>query len=488
LANLANIQTAEGVCGLHPSVSAAWPTLAREHEGSFRWPYLDHLGNVTVGIGLLIESGGKPTEECLRLPWMVDGRPATRVLIVAGWEAVNARTDLAGRAGQFEKVSRLRIDDQTIDAALAVKTREFWSILTAQLVDLEEWPADAQLALLDMAYQLGPRFMGPKWPIFTAAAHSSDFIKCSQNCSVRQASEARNGARIRWFQNAAQVEFLNLNPERLWDNETPKEPDLAAKVAFRGGFTCSCVATSLPWVEEDMRQRGIIKQSIDIAQLGWRGDVDKSAGTHDEGGCTDTWGQWNTEAIEVWRIWGWTMQRRDLTGVNTHAHGWPYGCPHLAPAAQAQARDWDRRDAGLQGAAQVAGRWPVKHWETALEEQAMGLIDDIADAVADKVIERRGAIADAVATRELKLSDKAEDAIAVRVRDRVLGDRVIPTYHPEPAGGWPAGKEPGPWTLHAMLRSIRQETNAAATQQQLEQLRDLVEEVLAAHAAEDLTE
>ena len=143
---------------------------------------------------------------------------------------------------------------------------------------------------------------------------------------------------------------------------------MAERVPFRGGLTCSCVVASLPWVEEEMLQRGIIKESIDIYQLGYRGDVSASAGTHDRGGCIDV-GQYSREAIDVWRLWGWTMQNRSPYFKADHAHGWPYRCNHLSAAAQDQERDWDRKDAGLQGNVEVEGRWPISPWYIALNNR-----------------------------------------------------------------------------------------------------------------------
>ena len=154
-------------------------------------------------------------------------------------------------------------------------------------------------------------------------------------------------------------------------------------VKFRGGLTCECVADSLPWVEADLLKRGLIKESIDIFQLGYRTDVSASAGTHARGGCVDV-GQYHLNQITVWREWGWTMQRRDLTGVVTHGHGWPYKCDHLSVAAQKQEADWDRKDAGLQGDAQVVGLWPVKPWKIAGLENVMSLVDDAVAALAER--------------------------------------------------------------------------------------------------------
>jgi hypothetical protein len=161
------------------------------------------------------------------------------------------------------------------------------------------------------------------------------------------------------------------------------EVPMAERIPFRGGLACSCVVESLPWVELDMIQRGIIKQSIDIKQLGYRDNVEASKGTHDRGGCTDVV-QRSAAAIDVWRRWGWTMQDRSpWFPDDPHAHGWPYGCPHLSDAAKDQRTDWNNRRNGLVNNEPVIGRWPVDNWDVALERMVPTLFTekDIAKSV-----------------------------------------------------------------------------------------------------------
>ncbi len=170
-------------------------------------------------------------------------------------------------------------------------------------------------------------------------------------------------------------------------------------VPFRGGRTCSCVALALPWVELDMKKRGLIVSHIDIYQLGYRSSVGASnvpgvGNTHAGGGCTDV-GQYHPKQIECWRDWGWTMQARFLTNpdgspIVPHAHGWPYKCPHLAPAAELQERNWDQKDAGLSGDAKVVGQWPVLPWRDAFRRNVMGMLDDLTDEIAAKVATKIG--------------------------------------------------------------------------------------------------
>ena len=189
---------------------------------------------------------------------------------------------------------------------------------------------------------------------------------------------------------------------------------MAAKVRFRGGWTCSCVAESLPLVEEEMLLRGLIRSNIDIYQLGWRNDVGASAGTHSRGGCTDV-GQYSDAQIDIWRLWGWTMQHRYPPSFMHHAHGWPWGCPHLAPAAQSQATQWRNRQNGLVSRGRVQGRWPIDTWTTAMTKRKKVLValkDDIINGVVAKL---RGDdaladhIADAILTRDGKIPNTLTD-------------------------------------------------------------------------------
>ena len=177
---------------------------------------------------------------------------------------------------------------------------------------------------------------------------------------------------------------------------------MTAKVWFRTGWTCSCVATSLPVVEEAMLLRGLISSHIDIYQLGYRSDVSASAGTHSGGGNTDV-GQFSPAHIAVWREAGWTIQHRTRSqGFSMdHGHGWPFGCPHLSAGGRAQATQWKNRQNGLVSRGRIAGPWPVVGWQTGmqrLKEKNMALKDDIAAAVVAAIDYNK--IADAILNRD----------------------------------------------------------------------------------------
>jgi hypothetical protein len=165
-----------------------------------------------------------------------------------------------------------------------------------------------------------------------------------------------------------------------------------AEVAFRGGYTCSCVATSLPLLELVMLINGNISNSLDLYQLGWRNDVSASAGTHSQGGCTDI-GQLSDECLAIERKYGWTFQHRTpAQGFSPHAHGWPNGCGHLAPSAQYQQLAWNNGRDGLVSNGPITGPGPkgtdTPHWTEGvrlMERQIMAFKDDVASEVAARI-------------------------------------------------------------------------------------------------------
>lgn len=173
---------------------------------------------------------------------------------------------------------------------------------------------------------------------------------------------------------------------------------MAERVFFRIGLTCSCIARLLPVVEEYMIWNGLIKESLDLFQLGYRTDVEASRGSHGRGSAVDG-GQTSDEQIDVLRQFGITAQRRNLTNpdgskIVEHWHGWAYRCPHKSPALAAQERDWDNRDAGLVGNARVQGRWPIDPWDVSLARMEKKMAKTLDDIKAEIIAELRQSIAD----------------------------------------------------------------------------------------------
>lgn len=190
----------------------------------------------------------------------------------------------------------------------------------------------------------------------------------------------------------------------------------SGRVWFRGlGWTCTCVANSLPAVEDELLIRGLISNSVDIYQLGYRNDVSASAGTHAGGGNTDV-AQYNDAQIDVWRLHGWTIQHRTRAqGFSIdHGHGWPLGCPHLSPSGNGQWSQWRNHTNGLASYGSIAGRWPIDSYTTA-QGKRRGIIVAFKDEIINGVVAHLKPELDAIRA----------DAHAARNQSSDIGRQVL---------------------------------------------------------------
>lgn len=102
-------------------------------------------------------------------------------------------------------------------------------------------------------------------------------------------------------------------------------------VWFRGRPACPCLAEWLPVFEAELRRRGSIRDTIDIAQL--IGGAAASGGTHASGGAFDIW---QSDWVTVWlarQMGAAAWARTRAQGFSPHTHGVLRGCPHNGPAA-----------------------------------------------------------------------------------------------------------------------------------------------------------
>jgi GH24 family phage-related lysozyme (muramidase) len=199
------------------SVRLAWPVSVSKWEGRVEHMYLDTKGYATFGIGRKIEDSGKLSDYGLTRPWRDRaGRLVLESAIRTEFDRIHARPELARKGGHaYVTVATLHLAGVDIDEALMDTTATFWGVLIKSLPDVKAWPADAQLALLDMAYHMGPNFLGPSWPKFTAGAKAGDFTRCAANCSTANSSP-RDAFHVRLFSNAAAVRANKADDEKLW--------------------------------------------------------------------------------------------------------------------------------------------------------------------------------------------------------------------------------------------------------------------------------
>lgn len=207
-------------------VAAAWPAMCSRFEGRTWWHYLDVKYLVTTGLGILLET----VAESVTYPWfrISDGEPASPTEIAAEYARVKKLRSLAKQGGfAYRPSAKLRLPEASIDHALMVTTELFWNGLKKTHPDIESWPADAQLAVMDLAWQNGPGFTAVKrlgkyvWPSTRAALNAQDWNAAA---AAVPGSGDRHDARVRLFKNAAKVAKAGWDREVLWDTKAPSGP------------------------------------------------------------------------------------------------------------------------------------------------------------------------------------------------------------------------------------------------------------------------
>ena len=211
---------------MRESVAVVWPSFCSLYEGRCWWMYLDTKKLVTTGVGFLIDS----VEAAQRLPWVrvSTGSPALLEEIEAEWKRVKNLTSLAKLGGYSYRTSaNLRLPEEDIDYLLTETSKTFWEGLKRRHPSIEEWPADAQLAALDLAWQNGYAFTdlvsngNYVWPNMRASFKNQDWARAA---SAVPGTGARADRRKRLFRNAAKAVVLGVDRNILWDTRTVEAP------------------------------------------------------------------------------------------------------------------------------------------------------------------------------------------------------------------------------------------------------------------------
>jgi GH24 family phage-related lysozyme (muramidase) len=206
---------------MHSSVNDAFPTFSKRFEGYVQWMYLDIKGLVTVGVGNLVD----PEASALSLPFVDGGGGrATRAQISAEWRKLKGMPSLAAQGHlACRAITQLRLSDPDIDALVRQRLAANEAGLAKTFHDWQQWPADAQLGVLSMAWAMGSGFPA-KWPRFTAACGAADWLAAAANCRMKETGNPgvvpRNDANQRLFRNAYEVVAQILEPSRLYYPES----------------------------------------------------------------------------------------------------------------------------------------------------------------------------------------------------------------------------------------------------------------------------
>jgi hypothetical protein len=230
-----------------------------EREGFTPFPYADTLNLVSTGVGNKIDNGrqvlqpantaaermaraAENTDEsaaamapALTLPWKkrapgwtsknpVAGALVSSAEVADAWLVVkrmNARSPGFAQQGGFKYagLTNITLDMQGLRQLFERTLNAFDATLSSRYPTYQEWPADAQLATLSMAWAMGPKF---NFPQFKAAVDAGDFEKAAELSFFRggggspNARSGRNKENELMFKNAAMAVKGGANLDLLF--------------------------------------------------------------------------------------------------------------------------------------------------------------------------------------------------------------------------------------------------------------------------------
>lgn len=156
-------------------------------EGSIPWMYRDTAGKVTVGVGMMLPD----SKAACALPFTIAGTAASSHQIEEEYERVAALP--MGRPAVFYRADQKPELPQSEIAALLRKVLTgFEEELRTHLPAYDTFPDGVKLALLDMAYNLGPVGLLHGFPRMMRAVAAQNWAEAAAACFRRGPSAARN--------------------------------------------------------------------------------------------------------------------------------------------------------------------------------------------------------------------------------------------------------------------------------------------------------
>ena len=181
----------------------------KEFEGSVPWMYLDTVGKVTIGVGLMLAN----EIAAHALPFAASRGPATQDEISREFSRVSAM-----KKGQLAKFyfskQGLQLSNDAIDTRLRETLQGFEGYLRSHIHGYDTLPDAAKLALLDMIYNLGPGRLFAEYPQLIAAVERADWRSAARGSLRRGPSLARNAWTKQQFLAAQSIAEIQAEAEQ----------------------------------------------------------------------------------------------------------------------------------------------------------------------------------------------------------------------------------------------------------------------------------
>ena len=171
----------------NPLSVAYLPTL-KQWEGAVPWMYLDSCGNVTLWVGLMIPDAGAAIDYPLKSN---NQTPATAQEIENAWNQVHGMQE--GHLPAFYAYSGcLRIDPDDGDEIVLGRLDTLVDTLQKGISGFSGMRQSWQMALLDLAYNLGPSGLLKGYPQLLAAVEHGNGHLAAAQCHRNGISADRN--------------------------------------------------------------------------------------------------------------------------------------------------------------------------------------------------------------------------------------------------------------------------------------------------------
>jgi GH24 family phage-related lysozyme (muramidase) len=164
--------------------------MLKGYEGNVPHMYLDSRGLVTVGAGFLIRTA---QDAALFTFWknqlgVSQAQKATSDEIAKEWAAVKAKP-YPHLADYYRVCTTMAMSQPDIDAQLTKNISRFEAQARQLFPEWDSFPSAAQLALLDMIYNLGSL---TAFPALVGSATKKDWASCANQCHRVGPSQQRN--------------------------------------------------------------------------------------------------------------------------------------------------------------------------------------------------------------------------------------------------------------------------------------------------------
>lgn len=187
-------------------------------EGRVPTMYCDCLGLITTGVGNLINT----LTQAEALPWKLsDGSPAPLESVRADWHKLHDNAQYYAKRAWFvySKTMLCHLDEAGIDALVRRTLASNEAIIKKRFPEWDSFPADAQLAIMSIAWAVGAGFY-QKFGNLAKCIGAQDWEGCVATCKIREDGNPgvvpRNAKNRFCFHNAALVKTHGVDTSVLY--------------------------------------------------------------------------------------------------------------------------------------------------------------------------------------------------------------------------------------------------------------------------------